>query len=856
MAKVGRYEVIRALKSGGMGTVRLARAPDGDLVVLKTPHDMDEDSYERLRDEARLGARLLHSAIVDTLDIFDDDGVPVLVVAFVDGISLEQLRGYGPMPTALVARVGRQIAEALDTLHNATDEAEKQLNILHRDVSPGNIVVAKSGDAKLIDLGIARFDERQADKTQDGFLRGTMRYLAPELIKGDSYSWKSDLWALGMVLWEAALGHFAYPADTDRDIVVSIIDGKPMSHGGEHVAPELRDAIAPMLNPDPAARVAAAAEVAEKLRIVEEVFENAQATTAEAVRLILEKQEEADRLESGRPIIGGAPNNEATESFAVPAAKGPLDEDTVGLDDFDEATIAAPEPGRTDDDVIDIPRPVSFVGKHPLPELMDDYEPAVDIEEPTRIADAPSVADAPPDDLEEETGDPGAPEEREALDEYQGLSEPTRVAAPIPEVSEPHAVPRDVSQLAGAPLADWDKQDTFTDYGVAGETMDVSDANIMGEVSASSEAPVTEPPGVDPEEETQVRGPPISGPKPVSPPPAAASDEYVEVDVDMDDIDMLDEVRAQVEPTRVLEAFVPDPAAQAPVPEISPFDASDPSARAPRAEGLGFEYDDEEENDDFDVDLGGDDEEPDVEPEPEHSLEPTGVYTYDLPTPPPDDEAKGEEAKGEEDDQADDDEKEEEPTRDLTPTVEPVIPVEKKFEVTAGPGKGPRLSGRRRPSTQYVSVSPRRAKPETTGDGVAVARIGLKRVAVARDGSRVEAPRAPAASAISVQAVPRIPDSDVAAETQVHHDVVGSPGFEQPEELSAEPFVRTSTQTGARSNPFLVEPVANPEPEGTHAEATHLAAAIVDPYDDEDDDDDDEDNERMNLDDVLDILDD
>ena len=244
---VGRYTVLRTLGEGGMAKVVLAKSASDQLVVLKVPLFQNPDHYERLRDEARVGLRLNHPSVVETLDLFEHDGKPILVVEYVDGASLAQIREVGPLPPTAVVRVGRQIAEALDAIHNATDEFNRPLNMMHRDVTPGNILINRDGDAKLIDLGISRSAETIVRNTNAGAVRGTLRYLAPELIEGKKHSAACDLWSLGVVLWEAVLGRTALKGD-DKTILKSILDGKLMTYlPGEALAPQMHDTLAALL---------------------------------------------------------------------------------------------------------------------------------------------------------------------------------------------------------------------------------------------------------------------------------------------------------------------------------------------------------------------------------------------------------------------------------------------------------------------------------------------------------------------------------------------------------------------------------------------------------------------------------
>lgn len=222
--QLGRYTVVRKLGEGGMATAYLANSPAGEEVVLKVPHQGSTEASASVRDEARIGLRLSHPHIVETLDLFEHQGKPVLVVRYVEGCSLREAWRGGPMSAAAVARVGAHIADALHAIHQATDEHGRPLETLHRDVAPGNVLLTIDGDAQLIDLGIARSVEREAKRTAIGVIKGTLRYLAPEVLNGGDYSAASDTWALGVCLWEAALGRRAVGGD-ERDTIVAIVRG-------------------------------------------------------------------------------------------------------------------------------------------------------------------------------------------------------------------------------------------------------------------------------------------------------------------------------------------------------------------------------------------------------------------------------------------------------------------------------------------------------------------------------------------------------------------------------------------------------------------------------------------------------
>jgi serine/threonine-protein kinase len=272
--RIGRYEVIDEIGAGGMGRVRLARDGGGRLVVLKNALRDDDDDDERLRDEARVGLRLKHPSLVETLDLFevkDSEGRsrPFLVTAYVPGVSLIDLRRHGPVEPAVVCRLARQIAEALDALHDARGDDGRALGVLHRDVTAGNCLVGHDGRARLIDLGISRSAESQALRTGTGLLRGTLRYLAPELFDGGAYSVQSDIWALGVVMWETLLGRSAITG-SDAVAVGRICSGNLMVlEDDEQIDPRLTRAFGQLLKKNARDRPRRAREAAALFAMLE-----------------------------------------------------------------------------------------------------------------------------------------------------------------------------------------------------------------------------------------------------------------------------------------------------------------------------------------------------------------------------------------------------------------------------------------------------------------------------------------------------------------------------------------------------------------------------------------------------------
>jgi eukaryotic-like serine/threonine-protein kinase len=213
------------------------------------PHAQDRDAAIALADEARTGARLRHPAIIETLDFFVDKGTSVLVVAHIDGPSLFDLRRAGPLPGSAVAEIGVQLASALHAIHTASDDAGRPLRMLHRDISPNNVLVDRDGHARLIDLGIARSVDRKQKATLAGMVKGTLRYLAPEILAGADHDVATDLWALGVTLWEAAMGRYAVAGDP-MNTMRAAMGGTILALGdGERIDDDVLDVIRALVCP-------------------------------------------------------------------------------------------------------------------------------------------------------------------------------------------------------------------------------------------------------------------------------------------------------------------------------------------------------------------------------------------------------------------------------------------------------------------------------------------------------------------------------------------------------------------------------------------------------------------------------
>lgn len=199
--KVGTSRVVREIGRGGMSVVYegYQEALDRRVAVkaLGAAALRSEELEERFRREGRAYAQIHHASIVAVHDLVEKDEGLYLVTEFVDGADLDALVSKGALPPDCVAAIGAAVADALDCIHAHA--------LLHRDVKPGNLMVARDGAVKVMDFGIVK-DALAEPLTRTGTVVGTPYYLAPEVLGGDAEDERSDVWALGVTLYELATG--------------------------------------------------------------------------------------------------------------------------------------------------------------------------------------------------------------------------------------------------------------------------------------------------------------------------------------------------------------------------------------------------------------------------------------------------------------------------------------------------------------------------------------------------------------------------------------------------------------------------------------------------------------------------
>jgi serine/threonine-protein kinase len=238
MEQLGKYQLIRKLATGGMAEVFLAKAagPMGfekTLVVKRIlPHLAEDPTFvEMFLGEAKLAAQLNHPNIVQIFDFGEADGEYFLAMEYIDGpnlrVLLKRARAAGmPLPIAPCARLIASACEGLAFAHDFADPATGEpLGLIHRDISPDNILVSRQGAVKVVDFGIAKA-AGQSHKTQNGVIKGKLAYMPPEQVRARPLDRRVDVYALGVVLYELLTKHKPFEASVDASIMKAILQEK------------------------------------------------------------------------------------------------------------------------------------------------------------------------------------------------------------------------------------------------------------------------------------------------------------------------------------------------------------------------------------------------------------------------------------------------------------------------------------------------------------------------------------------------------------------------------------------------------------------------------------------------------
>jgi serine/threonine-protein kinase len=257
-----RYDLGPLLGHGGMGTVR--DATDRRLgrpvavKILRAELAAQPKARRRFETEARAAARLAHPNVVTVFDSGEDDGIPFLVMERLPGRTFADELRAGPASPERTREVAREILAAIGAAHDA--------GIMHRDIKPGNVLLTEAGHAKVSDFGIAKTVD-DADQTQTTELIATPGYLAPERLAGEAASQRSDLYSVGVLLYEALAGRCPFVGDTPMAVLRAIEQGRaePLSSVRPGLPHDLVSAIERAMSLDPHARFDSADAMATAL---------------------------------------------------------------------------------------------------------------------------------------------------------------------------------------------------------------------------------------------------------------------------------------------------------------------------------------------------------------------------------------------------------------------------------------------------------------------------------------------------------------------------------------------------------------------------------------------------------------
>jgi serine/threonine-protein kinase len=415
------YRSLCVLATGGMGRVELAMRQEGAfrrlyaVKRLKESYREEEDFLRMFLDEARIAGFLRHPNVVSVLDMGRDADGPYLVMDYVEGVSLNSLIARvrsSPIPTQVALSIALQIAEGLHAAHELTSPEGEPLHLVHRDVSPQNVLVGYDGVARITDFGIAKAMGRMT-KTTTGVLKGKYGYMAPELLQFEEPDRRADLFSLGVVLYELLAGERLYPNVDGMDGVRRILKEPPpdIAEVRDDIPPEIVQLLFALLAKDKDHRPKTAREVSRKIepllaRVVADegkIEVGDYLATLFAERRAEEKQRIAAALSSAAPAAKAippiAPTEIATNSDIARMTRPRRTGLWLGVASLLVGALAIGWAVTTWITSRGVPEPAADVPvasvPPSLPELADEPppEPALAEDEPEPSSDAPAMED-------------------------------------------------------------------------------------------------------------------------------------------------------------------------------------------------------------------------------------------------------------------------------------------------------------------------------------------------------------------------------------------------------------------------------------------------------------------------------
>jgi serine/threonine protein kinase len=347
-ARIGRYEIERRIAYGGMAEVLLAREPlsvgGSRRVAIKRvlPHVSDDESFVAMfLDEARIALLLQHPNVCACFDAGPSAEGPYLAMEYVEGRSLAQLitlaHGGGVLPVAVVARVISLVAEALHYAHGAVDADGAPLHVVHRDVSPSNILIGRDGRVKLLDFGVAKA-RSHATRTSAGVVKGKFAYMAPEQCRGSVADARADVFALGICLYEALTCTSLFSRENEYATMTAVLHEPPASPRSvdPRIPAELDAIVLRALAKDPDARFPTALAMQEALE-----------SWLASSRVAVHSARIATAVEQ---LVAGAPGvvDALLEPLSAPGTVSAVDADVGRENDPEEWRPSSPHPVSPD----------------------------------------------------------------------------------------------------------------------------------------------------------------------------------------------------------------------------------------------------------------------------------------------------------------------------------------------------------------------------------------------------------------------------------------------------------------------------------------------------------------------------
>ena len=268
----GRYQLVERIAQGGMAEIYRAeyRGDGGFVRTLAVKRVLpqwtqDPQFIKMLQDEAKLLVKLQHQNIVQVFELGDDDGVFYISMEYVDGVDLRRLLNAfrerdEKIPPKFVYWIISDILRALAFAHSRVAADGQPLGIVHRDISPQNILIARHGEVKVADFGIAKGRHRE-DQTSAGQLKGKFAYMSPEQARGEAIDSRSDLFSLGILFFEMLTGARLFDGDSDMDVLRKVRDAVIPPGWERDVAPEIRAILRKCLKKNPQDRFQTAEEM-------------------------------------------------------------------------------------------------------------------------------------------------------------------------------------------------------------------------------------------------------------------------------------------------------------------------------------------------------------------------------------------------------------------------------------------------------------------------------------------------------------------------------------------------------------------------------------------------------------------